>query len=132
MTMLLALATTGPMLRAAETNVNPTGTWKLIEPANPDGRIPDITFVLKLEGDALTGIRTTSAGKTTILTNGVVKGDEVSFQTPRHETSSPKGKISFTTYNGKLNGDKIKGTFVIYIDDKVFSSQNWEVERLKQ
>jgi hypothetical protein len=137
--VFLVLAITGPTLRAGETNVNPTGTWKWVEPTNSDGRIPDITFVLKLEGDALTGTRITSTGtttqrlfKTTILTNGVVKGDEVSFQTPRHETSFPKGRISFTTFSGKLSGDRIKGTVAIYVDDKIFGSQNWEVARVKQ
>ena len=125
------LAVTGLTLSAEETTFNPTGTWKWVAPANPDGQIPKITFTLKLQGKTLTGARISSS-TTTILTNGVVKGDEVSFQTPRHETSSPKGKIAFTTYSGKLSGDTIKGTTDIFVDDKLFSSRNWEVKRVKE
>lgn len=131
-TILLVLAVTGQNLKAGEPTVIPSGVWKWIAPTNPDGRAPDITFTLKLQGETLTGTRTAGNGTTTILTNGVVKGDEVSFQTPRHETSFPKGKISYTTYSGKLSGDIIKGTVVIYIDEKVYNSRNWEVQRVKQ
>jgi hypothetical protein len=115
-----------------ESTANPTGTWKWVAPTNPDGRTPDITFILKLQGRTLTGTRTTSAGTTTAITNGVFKGDEVSFQTPRHKTSFPKGQISFTTYSGKLSGDTIKGTTEIFIDDKLFSSRVWEIKRVKE
>ena len=115
-----------------ESTANPTGNWKWVAPTNPDGRTPDITFILKLQGRTLTGTRTPSAGTTTAITNGVFKGDEVSFQTPRHETSFPKGQISFTTYSGKLSGDTIKGTTEIFIDDKLFSSRVWEIKRVKE
>ena len=115
-----------------ESTANPTGNWKWVAPTNPDGRTPDITFILKLQGRTLTGTRTTSAGTTTAITNGVFKGDEVSFQTPRHETSFPKGQISFTTYSGKLSGDTIKGTTEIFIDDKLFSSRVWKIKRVKE
>ena len=127
--LLLAL---GGLAHADGTKQDPTGIWKWAAPANPDGRTPDITFTLKLQGETLTGTLTTGAGKTTILTNGVVKGDEVSFQTPRHETSSPKGRITFTSYSGKLGGDRIKGTVIIYLDDKIFNERNWEIKRVKE
>ena len=129
--LLLVLAVTGQDLKAGEAMVNPTGAWKWVAPANPDGQIPKISFVLKLQGETLTGTRTASTG-TTVLTNGVVKGDEVSFQTPRHETSFPKGKITFTAYSGKLSGDTIKGTVKIYVDDKLFNSRDWEIRRVKE
>ena len=130
-TLLLALAVTSQDLKAGEAMVNPTGTWKWVAPANPDGQSPKISFALKLQGETLTGTRTASTGTTT-LTNGVVKGDEVSFQTPRHETSFPKGKITFTAYSGKLSGDTIHGTVKIYVDDKLFNSRDWEVRRIKE
>lgn len=117
---------------SAATAAKITGTWKWMAPANPDGQIPDITFALKLEGDTLTGTRTTSAGTATVLTNGVVKGDEISFETPHHETSFPKGKVTFTTYSGKLSGDTIKGTVAIYINGKIFNSREWEIKRVEQ
>ncbi len=130
-TALLVLAVTGSTISAEDTAANVTGTWKWVAPTNPDGRIPDITFTLKLQGETLTGTRISSS-TTTILTNGVVKGDEVSFQTPRHEISFPKGIIAFTTYSGKLSGDTIKGTTEIFVDDKPFSSRDWAVKRVKE
>jgi len=133
---LLFLASNGTNVNAEDTAVNPTGTWKWVEPTNTDspnspGEIPKITFTLKLQGETLTGTLSRS-GKTTFLTNGVVKGDKVSFQTPRHETSFPKGKMGFTTYSGKLSGDTIKGTVRIYVDDKLFSSRNWKIKLVKE
>ncbi|MGD0743935.1 MAG: hypothetical protein ABSA45_02160 [Verrucomicrobiota bacterium] len=130
-TALLFLAATGQTARAGEATINPTGTWQWVAPANPDGQIPKITFTLKLQGQTLTGTRM-SGSTTTVLTNGVINGDEVSFQTPRHETSFPKGKIAYTTYSGKLSGDTIKGTEEITVDEKAFSSRNWEVKRVKK
>ena len=133
--VFLFLAITGSNVSAEDTAVNPTGTWKWVEPTNTDnpnspGEIPKITFTLKLQGETLTG--TMNASTTTILTNGVVKGEKVSFQTPRHETSYPKGKIAFTIFSGKLSGDTIKGTIQIYVDDKLFSSRDWKVKRVKE
>jgi hypothetical protein len=127
--LILAL---GGLIHAGGTQLDPTGTWKWVAPANPDGQIPKTAFTLKLQGETVTGTRTTSNGTTTIITNGVFKGDEVSFQTPRHETSFPKGQITFTTYSGKVKGDTIKGMVKIYIDDKLFNSRDWEVKRVKE
>jgi len=129
---LLVLADSCQDLNAGEATANPAGTWKWIAPTNPDGQAPKITFVLKLEGETLTGTRTTNTGTTTILTNGVVKGDKISFQTPPHETSFPKGQVTFTAYSGKLTGDTIKGTVKIYVDDKLFNSRDWEIRRVKE
>ncbi len=106
--------------------VNPTGTWKWGAPANPDGRIPEITFSLKLQGETLTGTVNKSTSTTTI-TNGVVKGDTISFQTVREGHA---GK-STTTYNGKISGDTIKGNLEIVVGDKIFSS-DWEARRVKE
>ena len=129
--VFLFLAVTGSNVSAEDTAVNPTGTWKWVEPTNTDnpnspGEIPKITFTLKLQGETLTG--TMNASTTTILTNGVVKGDEVSFQTVREGKA---GKTT-TTYSGKLSGDTIKGTIQIYVDDKLFSSRDWKVKRVKE
>jgi hypothetical protein len=110
---------------AGEAKLDPTGTWQWVAPANPDGRIPKVTFVLKLQGETLTGTVTKSSGTKTI-TNGVFKGDEVSFQV----LSEGHAGKSTTTYTGKLSGDTIKGKFEIHIfaSDKKISS-DWEVKR---
>ena len=127
-TALLFLALTGSTPSAdAEGKApatNPTGTWKW-NPANPDGRIVEFTFTLRLQGETLTGTVTRSTGTTTI-TNGVFKGDQVSFQTVREG----KGGKTTTTYSGKLSGDTIKGKLEIHVlaRDQVISS-DWEVKR---
>ena len=127
LSLLLLLGNLG---RAADTKLDPTGTWQWAVP-NPDGKIPKITCTLKLQGGTLTGTITRSTGTTTI-TNGIVKGDEVSFETPRHEASSPKGAMVFTSYHGKLNGDTIKGTATIYVNNNEFGSKIWELKRVKE
>ena len=128
-TALLFLAATASTLSAdAEDKkpaANPTGVWKWT-PANPDGRRVELTFNLKLQGQTLTGTVTRSTGTTTI-TNGVVKGDEVSFQTVREGQT---GK-STTTYTGKLSGATIKGSVEIDARGKQVTD-DWETKRVKQ
>ena len=131
-TLALTVAVAGWTLRADagdnHSAVNPTGTWKWIAPANPDGRTPAITFTLKLRGETLTGTVNRSTSTTTI-TNGVVKGDEISFQTVQKNKS---GKTT-TTYSGKLSGDTIKGKIVTDVDmAKFHNEREWEARRVKQ
>ena len=129
-TVLLLLTAAGLTLgagaEAKPPTVNPTGTWKWTAPPNPDGRIPETTFTLKLHGQTVTGTVNKTSGATSI-TNGVVQGDEVSFQTVREG----KGKKSTTLYSGKLSGDTIKGTLEIDFRGQTLSS-DWEVKRVKK
>ena len=69
-TLCLLLAF-GCLAQAGDTKLDPTGTWKWVAPANPDGQIPKTTFTLKLQGEILTGTVTKSTGTKTI-TNGVL------------------------------------------------------------
>ena len=125
--MLLAItsSTLGADAEGKQPTVNPDGIWKWT-PANPDGRTVEFTFNLKLQGTALTGTVTRSAG-TTAITNGVVKGDQVSFQTVRES----KGGIGTTTYSGKLSGDTIKGKVEIEARGKTITDA-WEARRIKK
>jgi len=125
MALTIMIASLSACSGSKEAALNPTGTWKWNVP-NPDGQIPDISFTLKLEGETLTGTLTKSTGTTTI-TNGVLRGDEVSFQTVREGNT---GK-STTTYSGKLSGDTIKGTVEIDTAGKKISD-NWEAKRVKE
>jgi hypothetical protein len=111
--------------QAQSRHPDPSGTWKWNR-ANPDGQIPDITVTLKLQGETLTGTITKRSG-TTAITNGVLHGDEVSFQTVRES----KGRKTTATYSGKLSGDTIKGNVEIEVGDQVFSS-DWGLKRVKQ
>jgi autotransporter translocation and assembly factor TamB len=124
-TLCLILAL-GGLVQAGDTKLDPTGTWKWVAPANPDGQIPKTTFTLRLQGETLTGTRTSSTGTTTTITNGVFKGDEVSFQV----LSEGHAGKSTTTYSGKLSGDTIKGKLEIHIlsRDRTLSG-DWEVKR---
>ena len=123
----LFLAITGLTISAAEPAANLTGTWKWVAPTNPDGRVPAITFTLKLQGEALTGTVNKTAGAEAI-TNGIVKGDEVSFETIRQK----KGGLTTTTYKGKISDDKIKGTVETDVGGRKFGPQDWEADRVKE
>lgn len=129
-TLILALAAVGwppgDSAAAEASAVNPTGTWKWIAPLNPDGRPPEATFTLKLQGETLMGTVNKSSSTATI-TNGVVKGDMISFQTVRED----KAGKSTTTYSGKLSGDTIKGTVIIDVGNRKMPSA-WEAKRVKE
>jgi hypothetical protein len=120
--LILAL---GGLVHAADLKPDPTGTWKWVAPANPDGQIPKITFTLKLQGEILTGTIARSSGTKTI-TNGVFKGDRVSFQV----LSEGHAGKSTTTYTGTLSGDTIKGKLEIHVlaNDRTLTS-DWVVKR---
>ena len=125
--MAFFLAAAGSNINAQESAANLTGTWKWVAPANPDGRVPGITFTLKLQGEALTGTVNKTAGAESI-TNGVVKGNEVTFQTIRQK----KAGQTTTTYTGKISGDKIKGTIEIDAGGRKFGPQDWEADRVRE
>lgn len=123
----LFLAITGTTIKAEKSAANLTGTWKWVAPANPDGRIPAITFTLKSQGETLTGAVNKTAGAETI-TNGVVKSDKVTFQTILQK----KAGQTTTTYTGNIKGDKIKGTIEIDAGGRKIGPQDWEVDRVKK
>ena len=129
---LLVLAVTGATGLAGPPGktptADPTGTCKWT-PANPGGKAVEFTITLKLQGETLTGT-ITKGPTTTAITNGVVKGDKISFQT-RKEASYPKGTIVTTTYIGKLSGDTITGKVVIDTGGNNFSDV-WEARRIKK
>jgi hypothetical protein len=129
-TALLFLAITGSTTRAEGPAANLAGNWKWVAPANPDGRIPGITFTLKLQGETLTGTVNKTSSREAI-TNGVVKGDEVSFQTVVQKKSGKAG-IATTTYSGKISGDTIKGTMKIEVGDREIGPIDWEADRVKK
>jgi hypothetical protein len=120
------MAHSRPAGLVGEPAVNFAGTWKWVAPANPDGRIPEITFSLESRGETLTGTVNKGADKADII-NGVVKNDEVSFQTVREG----KARKTTTTYSGKLNGDTIKGHVAINAGGKELGPKDWEAARAK-
>lgn len=123
----LFLAITGTTIKAEKSATNLTGTWKWVAPANPDGRIPAITFTLKSQGETVTGTVNKTAGVESI-TNGVVKSDKVTFQTILQK----KAGLTTTTYTGNIKGDKIKGTIETDAGGRKLGPQDWEADRVKK
>lgn len=114
----------GGLVHAGDTKLDPTGIWKLTQPAS---QTQETTFTFKLQGEALTGTVLKHNGFIAI-TNGVVKGDQVSFQT-LHEASSPKGTIVTETFSGTLNGDTITGNMAIKTAAIDYGSKPWQIKR---
>ena len=122
------MLTLGGLACASDMKLDPTGTWTWSHTNSADGRTSETVFVLRLKGETLTGTRSTSAGTRLTITNGVFKGDQVSFQT-RHEASLPKGMIVTETYSGTLSGDTITGKMVIETNGNYFASAPWQIKR---
>jgi hypothetical protein len=112
----------GVLAHAEDKKTNPTGTWKWTVEGR-DGTPRESTLTLKLDGDKLTGSMTGRRGDTAI-TNGVFKGDEVSFEVVR-EFNEMK---LISKYNGKLSGDTIKGKIETQRDGET-QSRDWEAKR---
>jgi hypothetical protein len=127
--------------KKAETKkADPTGTWTWTQQPRQGGNAPanatprKSTLKLKAEGEKLTGTLSqpafarrgqgadaaaaAPAPVETAITNGKIKGDEISFDVTRD-----RGGNSFTTkYSGKVEGDTIKGK-------STFTGQNGEMTR---
>jgi hypothetical protein len=122
-TLCLILAL-GGLVHAEDTRLDLTGTWKQTKPAS---QTQETTFTFKLQGEALTGTILKHNG-TIAITNGMVKGNQVSFQT-RHEASSPKGTIVTETFSGTLNGDTITGKMAIKTAAIDYGATPWQIRR---
>ena len=112
------------LIHAAEAKLDLTGTWKQTQPVS---KTRETTFTFKLQDQALTGTVLKPNGPVAI-TNGVVKGDQVSFQTC-HEASAPKGTIVTTTYTGKLSSDTNIGTRAGKTDAMDYGTKPWQIKR---
>ncbi len=90
-----------PVAGAADLN----GKWKGDLPG-PDGNALEINFDFKVDGEKLTGTVTNTYGEEQI-TDGVVKGDEISFI-----VLAGGGQFKLI-YKGKVDGEDIKFHVVI-------------------
>ncbi len=118
---LLGLALTG---RAAET-AKPTpaqaaGTWKW-SVSMQDGQSFDAAVALKQDGEKLTGTYTGRLGEAPIE-DGKVSGNTVAFKVTRKRDDQ-----TFTIkYEGKIDGDRIKGAATVSEGDRTFE---WNAKR---
>lgn len=101
--MLFALLAVGA--HAAEAKANLTGTWKSSF-QNNNGETVEITMTLAQQGDKVSGTITGPGGREIPFQDGVVKGDEVTFQVTREGQNG--GKFTMVS-KGKLEGDTLKG-----------------------
>jgi hypothetical protein len=146
----LALALVAPAQAADAKKADATGTWTWTQPPRQGGNAPanatprKSTLKLKAEGEKLTGTlsqpafgrrgqggdapATPPAPVETAISNGKVKGEEISFEVIR-----TRGENSFTTkYNGKIDGDTIKGKIEMPGRDGGDAiSRDWEAKRDK-
>ncbi len=102
-----------------------TGTWSW------SGIDTKVTLKLKAEGEKLTGTisqpyRFDAAATYTAITDGKVKGDEISFTV----VSESRGTSMTMKYNGKVTADSIKGK-IEYLGrgGGVATTANWGAKR---
>ena len=81
-----------------------SGTWKATA-EGPNGAM-ERTFVFKVDGDKLTGETTSSMLGKSVIENGKVDGDEISFSITE-KIQDTDTKIS---YKGKVSGNSMKLT----------------------
>jgi hypothetical protein len=136
-TALLFLAAACPVM-AGEPAINLTGAWK-VTTTNLQARPAAQTLKLKLDGGSLTGTLTynnslTVNGKASVsespITDAKLQGDEISFKFT-HPPASGNGPGATYSYQGKISGDTIKGTFTTEWMGQS-RTKDWEAERLKE
>lgn len=108
-----------------------TGTWSWTRPGRNGGEGMKMTLKLKVDGEKLTGAVTMPGRQggdpvETAISDGKVKGDEISFNVVREFNNN-----KFTTkYSGKVSGDAIKGKTEMERNGQA-TSRDWEAKREK-
>ena len=106
-----------------------TGTWKWKTPGRGGAEGREVTLKLKQDGDKLTGkILGSGNNQDTEISDGKVKGDELSFNVVRKTRS---GQERTTKYHGKLDGDTIKGKSETEGRNGQTRETDWEAKRAK-
>ena len=80
-----------------------TGKWVAQQPGR-DGATREVTLNFKADGAKLTGDMTGAQGEPTAITDGKIKGDDISFTVKREFN----GNSMVMSYKGKVSGDEIK------------------------
>ncbi len=93
-----------------------TGSWKS-KMETPRGTM-ERTFVLKQDGDKLTGKIVNPRGEVQIQ-DGKVSGDEIEFKAEQRR--GPDQAVT-VTYKARVNGDKLEGTMEINGQSREFTA----------
>ena len=102
---------------------DPTGTWTWTRPGR-DGNEMTNTLKLKADGEKLTGKISGFGGNENDISNGKVKGNEISFDVTRDFNGN-----SFTMkYAAKIEGDSLKGQWTVNRDGED-RSRDWTATR---
>ena len=116
-------------VHAADTKVDPTGTYFWTQPGRNGGPDRTNTLTLKLEGDKLTG-KVQSPGRgggdpiSTDIKDGKIDNSDISFSVTREFNGN-----SFTTkYSGKLADGVIKGKAESERNGET-QSRDWEAKK---
>jgi hypothetical protein len=101
------------------------GTWKWSYKTR-DGKDTEVSIKLKQDGEKLTGAYIARDGKETPISDGKIKGDQLSFDVNRDVGDQ---KMLFK-YTGKLSGDTITGK-ILFGREKPLPHE-WEAKRAKE
>jgi hypothetical protein len=123
--VVLALSLFAGIVQAEDKKADPTGTWKWSVTRNNTTR--ETVLKLKLEGDKLTGHVVGRDNKEIAIEDAKFKEGEVTFAITRENN----GQKNTVKYNGKLDGDVIKGKSERTRDGKT-NSTDWEAKRDKE
>ncbi len=124
-----AVLTLGAAAQAQAADATATGTWTWTRAGRNGGEAQKLTLKLKVEGEKLTGALT-SPGRQggdpvkTEISEGKVKGDEISFSVTREVNAN---KMT-TKYSGKVSADTIKGKTESERNGQA-QSRDWEAKR---
>ena len=97
-TLLLSMLLAGAALAG-----DITGKWVAQQPGR-DGTPREVTYNFKSDGDKLTGEMVGGQGPAAPITDGKIKGENVSFTIKREFN----GNSMVMTYKGKVSDDEIK------------------------
>jgi hypothetical protein len=111
-------------VRAADDKAKPDGTWKWTVKFGDQERT--MTVKLKKDGGKLTGNFIGPDGKETAIEDGTCKDGNVSFTVTRERD----GNKFVVKYNGKVEGDTIKGKAEIEAGGQT-RTRDWEAKRAK-
>ena len=129
---LLTVATCAVLTFGAASQVqaaDATGTWTWSRPGRNGAEAQKMTLNLKADGEKLTGA-VTSPGRQgaepvkTEISDGKVKGDEISFSVTREYN----GNKMTTKYSGTVTADTIKGKAESERNGQP-QSRDWEAKR---
>jgi hypothetical protein len=113
------------VLAAAACAADITGTWKGTA-EGPQGAL-ERTFTFKVEGSKLTGETTSQMMGKSVINDGKVDGDDVSFTI----TANLQGNELKLAYKGKVSGDELKLTSEAAGGGAGFGAIQWVCKREK-